>query len=146
MSELSVFFEEIQVSMATGIDIQDITDALSRVVAQSSVSDGSLNATVTGSTGSITTIEYEPGLILDLKRAITAMVPPGRACSQGQGLPHPDGSGHIQAALLGPSISLPVRKGRLKLGASQQVILINHDTKPRQRTVDITVIGLQSAL
>ena len=104
--------------------------------------EGSLAAAIVGSTGSITTIEYEPGVVEDLKEAINRIAPPGIYYAHEEAWHDGNGHSHVQAALLGPSISLPVRKGRLKLGTWQQVVVINHDNKPRQRTLEVTIIGV----
>jgi secondary thiamine-phosphate synthase enzyme len=106
------------------------------------IREGFVCATVIGSTGSVTTIEYEPGVIQDLKRAITRLAPPGETYAHEQAWHDGNGHSHVQAALLGPSISLPVRGGMLALGTWQQVVLINHDNSSRDRKVEITVTGM----
>lgn len=138
---ISIHIDQIEVPLETGIDIRNITDRLSRIVSESNITEGHLSATVIGSTGSITTIEYEPGVVADLKRAITEMAPPERDYAHEEAWHDGNGHSHVQAALLGPSISVPVRKGRMRLGAWQQVVLINHDNRSRKRTVEVTVIG-----
>lgn len=124
-----------------GIDIRDITDRLNRVVADSGIVEGHLTAAVVGSTGSLTTIEYEPGVVADLRRAINEMAPPDRDYEHEKAWHDGNGHSHVGAALLGPSISLPVRNGRLRLGTWQQVVLVNHDNRGRKRPVEVTVIG-----
>jgi secondary thiamine-phosphate synthase enzyme len=94
-----------------------------------------------GSTGSITTIEYEPGVVEDLKRAINRLAPPGLEYEHEKAWHDGNGHSHVQAALLGPSIALPIRNRRLRLGTWQQVVAINHDNGPRVRTVEVTIIG-----
>ncbi len=94
-----------------------------------------------GSTGSITTIEFEPGVVEDLKRAINTLAPPGLEYEHEKAWHDGNGHSHVQAALLGPSIVLPVRKGELRRGTWQQVVAINHDNRPRTRTVEVTIIG-----
>jgi len=136
-----IHIDQIEVPLETGIDIRNITDRLSRIVAESNIIEGHLSATVIGSTGSTTTIEYEPGVVADLKRAINEMAPPERDYAHEEAWHDGNGHSHVQAALLGPSISVPVRKGRMRLGTWQQVVLINHDNRSRKRTVEVTVIG-----
>lgn len=138
---VNIHIDQLEVPLETGIDIRNITDRLSRIVSESNITEGHLSATVIGSTGSITTIEYEPGVVADLKRAITEMAPPDRAYAHEEAWHDGNGHSHVQAALLGPSISVPVRKGRMRLGTWQQVVLINHDNRSRKRTVEVTVIG-----
>jgi len=98
-------------------------------------------ASVVGSTGSLTTIEYEPGVVEDLKKAINKLAPSGDVYEHEKAWHDGNGHSHVQAALLGPSISLPVRNGELMLGTWQQVVLINHDNRSRNRTVEVTIIG-----
>jgi len=135
-------FATVEVDLGTGIDIKDITADLNRIIGRSGVENGTANACVVGSTGSLTTIEYEPGVVQDLKDAIDRIAP--KAMAYAHELAWHDGNGHshVQAALLGPSIALPIRKGRLKLGTWQQVVAINHDNRSRKRSIEVTLIGL----
>lgn len=137
----SVYAETVNVSLRIGPDIGDITDKLVRVIERSGIQTGILQTTVTGSTGSITTIEYEPGVVEDLKKAIERIAP--RDMEYAHELAWHDGNGHshVQAAIMGPSAVFPVRGGRLLLGSWQQVVVINHDNKPRERKVEVTVMG-----
>ncbi len=141
MQPAIVYTDSITVKLDTGPDIVDVTGDLERIVHKSGLTDGNLAATIVGSTGSITTLEYEPGVVDDLKEAINRIAPPGIYYAHEEAWHDGNGHSHVQAALLGPSISLPVRKGQLKLGTWQQVVVINHDNKPRQRTVEVTIIG-----
>ena len=102
---------------------------------------GTQNATCIGSTGSLSTIEYEPGAVQDLERAITELAPPEEEYEHAKAWQDTNGHSHVQAALLGPSLVLPVRQGRLYLGTWQQVVAINHDIKPRQRQIEVTLVG-----
>jgi secondary thiamine-phosphate synthase enzyme len=142
MSSLSIYCQSIEVSLRTGPDIGDISSALEQVIGDSGIKTGQLCANVVGSTGSITTIEYEPGVVEDLKRAITSLAPPGLAYEHEKAWHDGNGHSHVQAALLGPSIALAVRNGRLKTGTWQQVVTINHDNRPRKRTIEVTVTGV----
>ena len=138
---LSLFTDQIRIEMKTGIDIADISDRINRLVKQSGMDHGSVNATVIGSTGSITTIEYEPGVIEDLKNAINRMAPPDIAYEHEKAWHDGNGHSHIQAAVMGPSIVLPIRWGSLSLGTWQQVVVINHDNRARERRIEISIIG-----
>ncbi len=141
MKPVSIFFESIEVRLKIGLDICDITLKLKRLIKKSNIENGSLSATMIGSTGSLTTIEFEPGVVEDLKRAINKLAPPGQEYEHEKAWHDGNGHSHVQAALLGPSIVLPVRKGRLKLGTWQQVVAINHDNHPRSRTIEVTITG-----
>ena len=135
------YCDSVDVSLDIGPDLGDITAELENIRRWSGVENGLLSATVVGSTGSLTTIEFEPGVVEDLKRAVARLAPPGEAYAHELAWHDGNGHSHVQAALLGPSISVPVRKGRLKLGTWQQVVILNHDNRPRRRTVEVTVVG-----
>ena len=141
MEPAFVFYDSLEVSLKTGPDISDITVELSELVIKAMVENGSLFATVIGSTGSLTTIEYEPGVVKDLKRAIHSLAPPDQPYAHEEAWHDGNGHSHVQAALLGPSIALPIRRGGLKLGTWQQVVAINHDNKPRNRKIEVTIVG-----
>jgi secondary thiamine-phosphate synthase enzyme len=142
MQPISIFTDTVDVDLQVGPDIIDITQALARLVETSNVSIGSLFATMIGSTGSITTIEFEPGVVEDLKRAVNRLAPPGIDYQHEKAWHDGNGHSHVQAALLGPSIALPIRKRRLKLGTWQQVVAINHDNRPRKRPIEVTIMGI----
>ncbi len=142
MQPATVFAGTIQVSLKTGPDVCDITMELDRVLGRSKIADGTLNATMVGSTGSITTIEFEPGVVEDLKRAINRLAPPGDDYEHEKAWHDGNGHSHVQAALLGPSISVPIRGKRLRLGTWQQVVAVNHDNRPRKRTIEVSILGI----
>ena len=144
MQSLSLFTQSIQVGLETGPDIRDITPELEKLIDDSQIEDGNLCATMVGSTGSLTTIEYEPGVVIDLMAAVNRLAPPDLDYAHEKAWHDGNGHSHVQAALLGPSIALPVRKRRLTMGTWQQVVAINHDNRPRQRTIEVTIIGTVS--
>ena len=141
MASVICFTEEIMVSMGIGPDIVDVTARLNAVLDESGIRKGTLHATSLGSTGSLTTIEYEPGVVEDLKRAVTELAPPDRSYAHEEAWHDGNGHSHVQAALLGPSVVVPIRQGRMSLGTWQQVIVINHDNCTRDRKVGVTIIG-----
>ena len=141
MTSIVLFYKSIDISLRTGPDIRDVTPALEQLIQESQVDNGSLNATMVGSTGSLTTIEYEPGVVRDLMAAINRMAPREMEYEHEKAWHDGNGHSHVQAALLGPSIALPIRNGRLKLGTWQQVVAINHDNRRRQRSIEVTIIG-----
>jgi secondary thiamine-phosphate synthase enzyme len=142
MKPLMMFCNAIEVNLNTGPDIYDISAELERLIRDSGIEDGSLCATMVGSTGSLTTIEYEPGVVEDLKRAIDRLAPRGMEYEHEKAWHDGNGHSHIQAALLGPSIALSIRGGRLKTGTWQQVVAINHDNRARTRTIEVTITGV----
>jgi len=137
-----VFVGDFRLSMGAGPAILDITERLQALIEASGVSTGTLHATAIGSTGSLTTIEYEPGVVADLGEAVNRLAPPGAAYKHELAWHDGNGHSHVQAAIMGPSVALPVRGGRLALGTWQQVVAINHDNRPRTRTVAVTVLGV----
>ena len=141
MKSVEVFCGSIEVSLRVGPDVRDITPALDGLIGESRIKDGVLFAAVVGSTGSLTTIEYEPGVVQDLTMAINRLAPPGMEYEHEKAWHDGNGHSHVQAALLGPSLALPVRAGRLKTGTWQQVVAINHDNRARNRTIEVTITG-----
>jgi len=142
MKHASMVFGSIEVKLQIGPDMGDITPELERLIKGAGIENGSLCATMVGSTGSLTTIEFEPGVVEDLKQAINRLAPPGLEYEHEKAWHDGNGHSHVQAALMGPSIALPVRKGQLKLGTWQQVVAINHDNRARTRSVEVTIMGI----
>jgi len=142
MKHASIVFGSIEVRLQVGPDMDDITPDLERLIKETGIENGSLCATVVGSTGSLTTIEFEPGVVEDLKQAINRLAPPGLEYEHEKAWHDGNGHSHVQAALMGPSIALPIRKGQLKLGTWQQVVAVNHDNRARTRSVEVTITGI----
>ena len=140
-SDVVIHCESFEVALRAGPDLADVTPLLARIIAASGVRRGSAQLSAVGSTASLTTIEYEPGAVEDLKEAIRRLAPPDRAYHHEMTWHDGNGHSHVQAALLGPSVVVPIRDGRPKLGTWQQVVLINHDIHARRRAVEVTVIG-----
>ena len=136
-----VYYDTINIGLKIGPDIKDITGELEASLSRSGIENGVLHAFVVGSTGSVTTIEYEPGVVEDLKAAVERLAPRGGYYAHEEAWHDGNGHSHVQAALLGPSISIPVRNGRLKLGTWQQVVVINHDNRARERAIEVTITG-----
>ena len=141
MPPVSIFFDTLEVKLKIGPDICDITPGLNRLIEASHIVNGSLCACMVGSTGSITTIEYEPGVVEDLKRAVNRLVPQDIQYAHEEAWHDGNGHSHVQAALVGPSVALAVRNCCLKLGTWQQVVAVNHDNRPRTRNIEVTIIG-----
>jgi secondary thiamine-phosphate synthase enzyme len=122
-------------------DLLDVTDDVAAVVRESGVDAGLLTVFVSGSTASVTTIEYESGAVSDLRAAIDRLAP--RDIDYAHDARWGDGNGysHVRAALLGPSLQVPVENGRPRLGTWQQVLLCDWDNRPRSREVFVQVLG-----
>lgn len=142
MNSASPYTDTIEVQMQTGPDIADISGRISRVIHASGIQTGILSAFMVGSTGSLTTIEYEPGVLEDLKNAVNRLAPPGRDYAHERAWHDGNGHSHVQAALLGPSVVLPIRKAALRMGTWQQIVAINHDNGPRKRIIEVTIMGV----
>ena len=122
-------------------DILDITTQVERAVSKSGVSSGIVLVFTPGSTAGLTTIEYEPGAISDLKDAIARIAPEGMAYAHDARWGDGNGFSHVRAALLGPSLALPLREGALVTGTWQQIVLVDFDNRPRSRRVEVQIIG-----
>lgn len=141
MAELQMYCDTLEVSLDIGPDIIDITPGLIRCIEASGIKLGTLSATMVGSTGSLTTIEYEPGVVEDLKQAVDRFASPDIPYAHELAWHDGNGHSHVQAAIMGPCLALPIRGGRLQLGTWQQAVAINHDNRSRRRSIEITIIG-----
>ena len=122
--------------------VVDLTEEVARVVKESRVGEGLVNLFVTGSTAALTTIEYEPGVLADLSRALSVLAPRDAPYAHDSKWGDGNGRSHVKAAVIGPSLTLPVGKGLLDCGTWQQIVLIELDTRPsRHRTVTCTIMG-----
>jgi secondary thiamine-phosphate synthase enzyme len=122
-------------------DMHDLTEELQRVVEQSGVQRGIASLCNIGSTAALGTIEFEPGLVEDLPALLDRLIPPSRDYGHERAWNDGNGHSHLQATLIGPSLTVPIDDGRLVLGTWQQVFLLECDIRPRRRTVAVTVIG-----
>jgi secondary thiamine-phosphate synthase enzyme len=122
-------------------DVRDLTDAVGRAVATAALHSGIVTVFVTGSTAGVTTIEFEPGAVADLDRAFERVAPRRGEYAHHLRWGDDNGSSHVRAAVLGPSLTIPVVGGRPVLGTWQQVVLVEFDTGPRDRHVVIQVMG-----
>ena len=133
--------KEISIQTSGHRDIHDITDAVARHVAGSGIRTGIVHLSVVGSTAAVGGIELEPGLARDLPEALDRILPPSRSYGHEQAWHDGNGHSHLQATLLGQSMSIAVSGGSPALGTWQQLFLLECDVKPRRRTVIVTVIG-----
>jgi secondary thiamine-phosphate synthase enzyme len=138
---VAVVTDTVKVSTQGYCDVVDLTDKVEGILQASGVREGLVVVANPGSTGSITTIEYESGLVEDLREA-AERVAPSRGTYK-HDLRWRDGNGfsHVRAALFGPSVALPVRRGRIVRGTWQQVVLVDFDNRPRNREIIVTVVG-----
>lgn len=122
-------------------DIIDITAKIHEAIEKEQIRHGLITAFVSGSTAALTTIEYESGLIQDLKESVERLIPSDRRYHHDNRWGDDNGFSHLRAALFGPSIALPVQNGKVCLGTWQQVILLDFDNRPRTREIILQLIG-----
>ena len=122
-------------------DILDITEHVSRAVAESGLSDGVITVFTSSSTSGLTTIEYESGCISDLRRLFDEIIDPGRHYAHNARWGDGNGHSHVRAALLGASFSVPFVNRRLTLGTWQQIIFVDFDNRSRRRELVVQMIG-----
>ena len=123
-------------------EIIDLTFQVQQAITESAVRMGLVTVFVTGSTAAVTTIEYEPGVLSDLSRALAVIAPAGIPYAHDAAWGDGNGRSHVRAAIVGPSLSVPVIGGRLACGTWQQIVLLELDVRSsRHRTVYVTVLG-----
>jgi secondary thiamine-phosphate synthase enzyme len=138
---MPMHFFEIDLETTGETDILDITGLAQDRVLKSAIENGSMVAFISGSTAALTTIEYEPGVVNDLRRAIDRIAPRDIGYEHDRRWGDGNGYAHVRASLLGPSLVVPVRNQRLLLGTWQQIVLIDFDNRPRTRRVLVQVMG-----
>src|SRR5512146_99954 len=136
-----VYRQEIVVSSRVHGDMHDLTEQVAGIVSDSRIREGTVNLFNIGSTAAVGTIEFEPGLRRDLPELLDRLIPPSRNYGHEQAWHDGNGHSHLQATLLGPSLTVPVANGKPMLGTWQQIFHLECDTRGRQRTVVVTVIG-----
>lgn len=122
-------------------DAHDLTEVVSAALAESGISAGLITVFVVGSTAAVTTIEYEPGAVADLNRVFEMLAPRDGDYEHHRRWGDDNGSSHVRAALLGPSLTVPFAKGRLLVGTWQQILLLELDTRARKREVVFQIVG-----
>ena len=122
-------------------DAHDVTDIVAGVLARGKIRSGIVTVSVVGSTAGVTTIEFEPGVVHDLNSVFDTLAPRGADYRHHLRWGDDNGSSHVRAGLLGPSITVPFRDGRLMLGQWQQVAVFEFDTRPRRREIVIQILG-----
>lgn len=122
-------------------DIIDITPQVSSILSTSGIQEGIVTISSVGSTASVTTIEYEPALVADFRAKLEQLIPSTEPSRHSETWGDDNGFSHMRASLMGPSVTIPVSKGRLVLGTWQQIVFIDHDNRPRQREVFVRLIG-----
>jgi len=138
---MSVHSEQIEISTKGEVDIIDITERVQEVVDRSGIKNGMALIFVSGSTGAITTIEYEPGLLHDLPRALERLFPKNIEYKHHETWHDGNGHSHVRASFLGPDLTVPVVNGSLALGTWQQIVFVELDVRRRTRRLIVQVMG-----
>ena len=136
-----VVTSELELQTEGNCDIVDITSQVKDAVTKSGVRDGTVTVFCPGSTGSLSTIEYEPGALHDLERVLDELAPPDRDYRHHLRWGDDNGHSHIRSALMGPSLTVPVVDGSLTLGTWQQIVFLDFDTRPRSRHLIVQIMG-----
>jgi len=124
-------------------DIVDITGEVQALVAEVGIATGQVVLLVHGSTASVTTLEYEPGLVNhDIAAAMERIAPRNGRYAHEETWHDDNGHSHVRAATVGPALALPVVHGAVPLGTWQQIVLVDFDTRPRRRTVHVSAVGV----
>lgn len=138
---MPVVTKSVKISTRGKDDIVDITSKVGEIVSQSKISSGMVNVFVSGSTASVTTMEYEPGLVKDIKAFGERIAPSGEEYAHNETWGDGNGYSHIRASAIGPSLTVPFVKGKLMLGTWQQIVVIDHDTRARSRDIAVQIMG-----
>ncbi len=134
--------ETIELSTNGRTEMTDITDEIRNLLTKNGFSEGNVTLFVPGSTGALTTIEYEPGLLRDYPEFFEKIIPSNVSYHHDQTWHDGNGHSHLRASLQGPSLVVPFAEGRLLLGTWQQIIFVDFDNRPRTRKIVAQFIGI----
>jgi len=138
---MTVETQSLQLSSRGNADILDITSGVSKAVMNSGINNGIVNVFCPSATSALTTIEFESGCVKDLQRLFDEIAAPDRQYQHNIKWGDGNGHSHLRAALLGPSLSIPIVNKRLTLGTWQQIIFVDFDNRPRNRELVIQIVG-----
>jgi len=138
---LPVYTTTLELSTQGDSEIVDITARVQEEVSRTPLTNGLVTVFVPGSTGGVITLEYEPGLVRDLKDAFERLVPSDLPYRHDRAWRDGNGHSHVRASLVGPSLSVPLREGRLALGTWQQIAFVDFDNRSRRRVLIVQVMG-----
>jgi secondary thiamine-phosphate synthase enzyme len=132
---------QIEIQTRGHCDVKDVTPLLQQALTKSGLQEGQATVFVAGSTAGVTTVEFEPGLVKDLNEFFQKIIPEGPEYHHHATWGDDNGSSHVRAALLKPSLTIPFKNGRLLLGTWQQVVVVDFDTRERRRPVIFQFMG-----
>jgi secondary thiamine-phosphate synthase enzyme len=136
-----IFTVQIEIQTRGHCDVKDVTPVLQQALTKSGLQEGQATVFVAGSTAGVTTVEFEPGLVKDLNEFFQKIIPEGPEYHHHATWGDDNGSSHVRAALLKPSLTIPFQNGRLLLGTWQQVVVVDFDTRERRRPVIFQFMG-----
>lgn len=139
--QAAVLTHELEFSMRGELDMIDITGEVAEAVSRSGLSEGTACVFVPGATGAVTCLEFEPGVVADFQQAIERLAPRDFPYEHDKYQADGNGHAHVRAGFIGPSLTVPFRRGELILGIWQQIVLINCDNRPRARKVIVQLAG-----
>ncbi|MFP3952500.1 MAG: secondary thiamine-phosphate synthase enzyme YjbQ [Candidatus Bipolaricaulota bacterium] len=139
---MRVITRQIEVEIPADSGMKDITSLIADLLQETGLEEGSVNVFVPGATGSISTVEYEPGLQEDVPDALEHLAPEDIDYKQHQTWNDDNGRSHVRATIMGPGVVFPFVNGKLELGTWQNIIAINHDTCRRKRKVVVQFMGV----
>ncbi|MFL6317548.1 MAG: secondary thiamine-phosphate synthase enzyme YjbQ [Nitrososphaeraceae archaeon] len=138
---MTVITKAIKINSKGENDMVDITDQTLKAIQESKLNDGIVTVFVSGSTGAITTIEYEPGLRNDFPKMLNRIIPQNIEYEHDKTWHDENGHSHVRASLIGPGLTIPFKDGNLILGTWQQIVFFELDTRSRERRITIQIIG-----
>ena len=141
MKVVGVRTEKLRIRTRGSTDVVDITKDVQSALARTGLRAGTVTVFVTGSTAGVTTIEHEPGLVMDIREALDRFAPADASYHHHERSGDDNGHSHIRASLVGPSLTVPFGEGRLMLGTWQQIVLLDFDTRARDRELVVQVLG-----
>ncbi len=136
-----VFGEKVIIKTKGFSDILNITGSVQSILSRSKIDNGIVSVSAIGSTASVTTIEHEPALVEDMKDMLEKFAPKAMRTRHAETWGDDNGFSHLRASLMGPGITLPFSKGRLIIGTWQQIVVVDHDNRPRNREIFVQVVG-----
>ena len=138
---MDIYSREITVQTDGFSDIRDISSRVDQVASESGFREGIINIFSIGSTATVSTIEFEPALVKDMRDKLEEFAPSDEPTRHGKTWGDDNGFSHMRATMMGPGITVPLHEGRVLTGTWQQIVVINHDNKKRERRIFVQVIG-----
>jgi len=138
---MAIITERFSISTNGGSAVLDITEAVAKILSKHKLQEGSLLVFVAGSTASVTTTEFEPGLRKDIPEVLDRLVPEKLRYHHDDTWGDGNGHAHVRASIMSPSLAIPFSRGELLLGTWQQLVLVDHDNRPRERTIIVQLSG-----